>query len=101
MEADISDPGHQIMDDDEIVADMIDDSNERNEESSDEEIVNESNVSASEAFQALEVTRRWLEQQHADPNHLLLVTKWRDEASRIRSQSLKQTSLLSYCSQNK
>ncbi len=72
---------------DEIVADMIDDSNERNEESSDEEIVNESNVSASEAFQALEVTRRWLEQQHADPNHLLLVTKWRDEASRIRSQA--------------
>lgn len=98
MEADVGDPGHQIMDDDEIVADMVGDGNEQHEDSSDEEIGNESSVSASQAFQALEVTLRWLEQQKADPNHLLMVTKWRDEASRIRSQSLRQTSLLSFCS---
>ncbi len=93
METDVGEPGHQNMDDDEIVADMVDDGTEQHEE-----IVNESSVSASQAFQTLEVTLRWLEQRNDNPNHLLMVTKWRDEASRIQSQSLRQTSLLSYCS---
>jgi len=83
------------MDDDEVVDDVIGGGDDGNEESSDEESVIESGVSASEALDALQVTLRWLEQRNAGPNHLPLVTKWRDEASGIRSQSLKQTSLLS------
>jgi len=44
----------------------------------------------------LEVSLRWLEQTNADLSHLLLVKKWRDEAARIRCDSMKQSSLFSY-----
>ena len=54
-------------------------------------------VSASEAFDALDTTLHWLEQRNAVPGHLQLVKKWRDEAAVIRCQSMKQTSLRSYC----
>ena len=95
MEADTDD--HQVLDDDEIVADMLAGESGDNEESSDEEVADDSSVNASEAFDALEVTLRWLEQRNADSAHLLLVKKWRDEAVRMRCQSMKQTSMLSYC----
>lgn len=96
MEADIGDPGHQHFDDDEIIADITSGGNDESQQSSDEEGPTENTVSAGEAFDALGVTLRWLEQTNADPNHLLLVKKWQDEASMIRSQSLKQTKLSSY-----
>ena len=41
------------------------------EESFDEEVVEKSCVSASEAFDALETTLHWLEQAKADSAHLL------------------------------
>ena len=66
------------------------------EESSDEKAAASPPVTASEAFDALDVTLRWLEQASADGTHLLLVKKWWDEAARMRFKSLKQTSILSY-----
>ncbi len=97
MEADLGEPGHELLNDDEIVEEMVDGGSNAREDSSDEEdAASEPNVSPSEAFSALEVTLHWLEQKNADPTHLLLVKKWRDEAAIIRSDSMKQTSLLSY-----
>ena len=94
MEGDIDDPGHQVLDDDEIVAEMLEceDFNDH-EGSSDDEAVASSHVTASEAFDALDTTLRWLEQTKADPAHLLLVKKWHDEVARMRNQ---QASILSY-----
>ena len=97
MEADTDEPGHQVLDDDEIEADMLAGESGDNEESSDEEVADDSSVNTSEALDALEVTLRWLEQTNADSAHLFIVKKWCDEAARMRCQSMKQTSMLSYC----
>ena len=96
MEADISEPGHQVLDDNEIVAEMLECEEDHHEESSDEEATTIPHVTASEAFDALDVTLCWLEQTNADATHLLLVKKWRDEAARMRYESMKQASILSY-----
>ena len=96
MEAGMNEPGHEVLDDDEIVADMLKCEDDDHEESSDEEAASSTHVTASEAFDALDVTLRWIEQTNADATHLLLVKKWHDEAARMRSQSMKQASILSY-----
>ncbi len=97
MEADVDEPGHEILNDDEIVVDIVDGANDVREDSSDEEdSVDEPKVSPGEAFSALDVSLRWLEQSHADPCHLLLVKKWRDEAAKIRFNTMKQSNLFSY-----
>ena len=96
MEEDISEPGHQVLDDDEIVAEMLECEEDHDEESSDEEAAASPLVTASKAFDALDVTLRWLEQTGADATHLLLVKKWWDEAAQMRFKSLKQASILSY-----
>ena len=56
MEADINEPGHQVLDDDEIIADMLECEDDDHEESSDEEAAASPHVAASEAFDALDVT---------------------------------------------
>ena len=96
MEADINEPSHQVLDDDKIVADMIECEDDDHEESYDEEAAVSPHVTASEAFDALDITLRWLEQTNADATHLLLVKMWCDEAARMRCQSMKQASILSY-----
>lgn len=58
--------------------------------SEEEDFVDEPVVNPSEAFDALEVSLRWLEQRKADPSDLLLVKKWRDEAARIRVNNLNK-----------
>ncbi len=70
MDADIDEPGHQVLDDDEIVAEMQDSRYSSAEESS-EEIEENQRVSASAAFDALDTTLNWLEQRNTDPGHLL------------------------------
>ena len=80
-----------------VVAELLDgDDQDKEESSGEEDAAEETKVSPSDAFNALQVTLRWLEQTNADPSHLLLARKWRDEAARIRSQAMKQTSLRSY-----
>ena len=92
----INEPGHQVLDDDEIIADLLECEDDDHEESSDEEAAASPHVTASEAFDALDMTLRWLEQTNADATHLLLVKMWHDEAARMRCQSMKQSSILSY-----
>ena len=101
MQADNNDPGHEILDDDEIVEDMMAEcgDGDRDEQSSDEES-SVSRITASEVFYALNTTMSWLEQTGADSTHLQLVEKWRDEAARMRHQAKKQTSIKSYFSSN-
>ena len=94
MEADTNEPGHEVLDDDEIVADLL--SHEEEDEESSDEADSTPCVTAGEAFDALDVTLRWLEQRNADAAHLLLVKKWHTEAAVMRSQSLNQASILSY-----
>ena len=94
MEADINEPGHEIHDDDEIVADLLN-HEEKDKESSDEADSTPC-VTAGEAFDVLDVTLHWLEQRNADVAHILLFNKWHTKASVIRSQSLSQASILSY-----
>ena len=97
MVADINEPGHQVLNDDDIVAELLDgDDQDKEESSGEEDAAEETKVSPSDAFNALQVTLRWLEQTNADPSHLLLARKWRDKAARFRSQAMKQTSLRSY-----
>ena len=97
MEADIDEPGHQILNGDEIIANIVYGASDVREDcSSEEDFVDEPVVNPSEAFDALEVSLRWLEQRKADPSDLLLVKKWRDEAARIRVNNLKQNNLFSY-----
>ena len=50
-------------------------------------------VTPLEAFNALDTSLQWLESQGTDPDHLLLVKKWRDTAARMRQESLKQTKI--------
>ena len=96
MEADTNEPDHQVFDDHEIVAVVLECEEDHHEESSDEEATASPPVTAREAFDALDITLRWLEQTNADATHLLLVKRWRDEAARMRCDSLMQASTLSY-----
>ena len=73
MEADINDPGYQILNDHEIAVEMMECEEDHHEESSDEEAATSPSVTDSEAFDALDITLRWLEQTNADATHLLLV----------------------------
>jgi len=94
MESDNADPGHQILDDDEIVADLQQLEEEHSDDSEDEDPVEDSHpITPQEAFDALNVTLQWLESQGSDPNHLLLVKNWRDTAAKMRQETLKQTKL--------
>ena len=83
MNADVNEPGHQIMDDDEIVAEMVASEDDDEDESDEEESAADPSITPAEAFDALEITLRWLESQNTDADHLLLVKKWRDHAARM------------------
>ena len=94
LDSDLADPGHQIADDEEIVADTLKTNND--EESDEEEGIEESTVTPHEAFRALDTSLRWLESQGTAPAHLLLVKKWRDTAACKRQESLRQTNITSF-----
>ena len=100
LDSDVSDPGYQIMEDDEIVTDTLAQGNSDDESEEEETLEDCHSVTPSEAFTALETSLLWLESQNTDPAHLLLVRKWRDTAARMRQESLKQTSITSFFSQN-
>lgn len=93
MTADANDPGYQIMDDDEIVAEVA--APHDDDEDSDQE-------SPAAAFEALDISLRCiamvgnLESQGTEAEHLLLVKKWRDQAARMRRKSLKQPCITAF-----
>ena len=91
LDSDLADPGHQITDDEEIVADTLKTNND--EESDEEEGIEESTVTPHEAFRALDTSLSRLESQGAAPAHLLIVKKWHDTAARKRQESLRQTNI--------
>jgi len=62
MSSDVDELGHQILADYEIVSDVL---ACNSEDSSDEEVLEESGVSICEAFDSLETTLHWLEQGKA------------------------------------
>ena len=74
MEAGVDEPEYEILNNDDIVADIVDSANVAREDSSDEEDTvdePEPKMSPSETLNALKVSLRWLEQTNADPSHLL------------------------------
>ena len=58
--------------------------------SDDEEAAASPPVTASEVFDALDITLCWFEQISADATHLLLVKNWYDEAAWMEHESMKQ-----------
>lgn len=96
MEADTNEPGHQILSDDEIVAEVVVSEEEGDGSDEDEGEPVPPTVTPSAAFDALGVSLRWLESQHVDAEHLLLVKKWRDHGARMRRESLRQRTITSF-----
>lgn len=95
MTADVNEPGNQTLDDEEIVAEMVASDGDR-EESDSEDLVAEAPITPAAAFDALDISLRWLESQNVEADHLMLVKTWRDKAARLRHESLKQTTITSY-----
>jgi len=92
---DATDPGYQIMNEEEIVADLMHDREEL--ESEDEEEAHSSAVTPSQACAAFDTALEWLESKGStDPAHLMLVKGWRDDAAKQRWRSMKQTKITSY-----
>ena len=58
MEADISEPGHVVLDDVEIVMEVLEYETDHHEENSDEEAATSPHVTASEVFNVLDITWR-------------------------------------------
>ena len=76
LTADINDPGHQIMDDTKIVAEIAGCNDSNDQKSDEEEPVADTSVIPAAAFEALEVSLHWLESKNTETDHLLLVKKW-------------------------
>lgn len=94
---DTSDPGYQLLSDDEIVAMVVNEGGESEDESSEEPTT--TCVTHAQAYSALETALTWLESQtDTDPAHLLLVRRWRNSAAMKRTQTQTQTKISSYFS---
>ena len=92
---DANDPGHQLMSDSEIVADILSEP-ENQECNSDDETESQPLVTSAEASITFETGLKWLESQEGtDPFHLLLIKRWRDTAAQKRQQKLKQSKVTS------
>ena len=72
---------------------MLECEEDHHEERFDEEAAASPPVTATEAFDALDITLCWLAQTNADATHLLLVKRWHDEVAQMRYNSLKQVSI--------
>ena len=97
FDSSVTDPGYQIIDD-EIVANALGEGNS-DDESKEEEVMGEHHsITPLEAFHALDTSLQWLESQGTEPQHLLLMKKWRDTAARMRLESLSQTEITTYFS---
>ena len=99
LEQDASDPGHQIMSEDEIVSTVQNEDSDSNSNSSDE-LSLQCSVSHAQAYGARHMAYLKLHlsgsKQQADPAHLMLVKKWRDQTAVKRGAALKQSKIASY-----
>uniref|UniRef100_A0A1I8NKA1 Uncharacterized protein n=1 Tax=Musca domestica TaxID=7370 RepID=A0A1I8NKA1_MUSDO len=88
----LSDPGFQILNDDEIVVSVREDVEVEEELSADVEV--DAGPSASEAFAGLETALKWMERQpECDHLQLLTVKRMRDLAVRKLLKTAKQLAL--------
>ncbi|XP_049302214.1 uncharacterized protein LOC125777196 [Bactrocera dorsalis] len=85
MACDTSDPGFQILNDDEIVVSVREDVEVEVEEELSADVKVDAGPSASEAFAGLETALKWMERQpECDHLQLLTVKRMRDLAARKR-----------------
>ncbi|XP_049302204.1 uncharacterized protein LOC125775598 [Bactrocera dorsalis] len=94
MACDTSDPGFQILNDDEIVVSVREDVEVEVEEELSADVEVDAGPSASEAFAGLETALKWMERQpECDHLQLLTIKRIRDLAARKRLKSAKQLTL--------
>nr|CAH7713126.1 unnamed protein product [Callosobruchus chinensis] len=94
MVCDTSDPGFQILNDDEIVVSVREDVEVEVEEELSADVEVDGGPSASEAFAGLETALKWMERQpECDHLQLLTVKRMRDLAARKRLKTAKQLTL--------
>ncbi|XP_044763923.1 jerky protein homolog-like [Coccinella septempunctata] len=94
MACDTSDPGFQILNDDEIVVSVREDVEVEVEEELSADVEVDAGPSASEAFAGLETALKWMERQpECDHLQLLTVKRMRDLAARKRLKTAKQLTL--------
>ncbi|CAB3220362.1 unnamed protein product [Arctia plantaginis] len=94
MAYDTSDPGFQILNDDEIVVSVREDVEVEVEEELPADVEVAAGPSASEAFAGLETALKWMERQpECDHLQLLTVKRMRDLAARKRLKTAKQLTL--------
>ncbi|XP_050536842.1 jerky protein homolog-like [Daktulosphaira vitifoliae] len=94
MACDTSDPGFQILNDDEIVESVREDVEVEVEEELSLDVEVDAGPSASEAFAGLETALKWMERQpECDHLQLLTVKRMRDLAARKRMKTAKQLTL--------
>ncbi|CAF4867052.1 unnamed protein product [Pieris macdunnoughi] len=85
LACDTSDPGFQILNDDEIVVSVREDVEVEVEEELSADVEVDAGPSASEAFAGLETALKWMERQpECDHLQLLTVKRMRDLAARKR-----------------
>nr|CAH7742579.1 unnamed protein product [Callosobruchus chinensis] len=94
MVCDTSDPGFQILNDDEIVVSVREDVEVEVEEELSADVEVDGGPSANEAFAGLETALKWMERQpECDHLQLLTVKRMRDLAARKRLKTAKQLTL--------
>nr|CAH7722185.1 unnamed protein product [Callosobruchus chinensis] len=94
MVCDTSDPGFQILNDDEIFVSVREDVEVEVEEELSADVEVDGGPSASEAFAGLETALKWMERQpECDHLQLLTVKRMRDLAARKRLKTAKQLTL--------
>ena len=84
-------PGHEMMTDNEIVAELVATDEEGDSSDEDEDMAVPRAVTPSAAFDALETSLRWLEFQNADVEHLLV---------KSGKEYLKQKTIMSFFPRN-
>ena len=99
MEADSNEPGHEMMTDNEIVAELIATDEEGDSSDEDEDMAVPPPVTPSAAFDALDTSLRWLESQNTDVEHFL-IKKWQDHVAWMRRECLKQKTITSFFPRN-
>ncbi|XP_062513432.1 jerky protein homolog-like [Corticium candelabrum] len=93
------DPGHQLLTDSEIVAEVLGEQTNESSDSDSEDAGSKeaATVTNAEAFEALGTVLEWLEARgDTDSSHLLLVKKWKDTAARLRRKSMVQNKVTTY-----
>ncbi|GBM47298.1 hypothetical protein AVEN_172241-1 [Araneus ventricosus] len=95
LDCDADDAGFQLMSDDEIIAQVRKpNSDDDDSESDEDEVIETSKISNSDAFECFAKGLMWLEQQtDSDSTELMLLKQLRDRAAEPRQSRLRQSKL--------